>query len=123
MQEHEQDIEHGHYRSQTSLDVGPDVKIQPNQGTTAVNARTGDVLEIQMPFGLAWESPITTSQGVLQLQSPSGYAWKPSNACIWRFVAKGTGTTALTFLGRAICQKVTTCVPSVTLTSFTIKVS
>jgi hypothetical protein len=98
----------------------PDVTVGPTSGT--VNTHKGAVIEVHMPFGLMWEGP-TTSQGVLQLQNPYGYAWKPGKACIWRFVAKDSGTVSLTFLGRAICKKVPLCVPSVTLASFTIKVS
>ncbi len=98
-----------------------DVTVQPKQGTTPITAHQGEVIEVQMPFGLVWEGP-TTSQGPLQLQSPYGYAWKPSDACIWRFLAQGTGTVELPFSGMAICQRNLHCVPSVTEASFTIKV-
>jgi len=98
-----------------------DVTVQPNQGATPITAHQGEVIEIQAPFGLTWEGP-TTSQGPLQLQSPYGYAWKPDSACIWRFLAQGTGTVELLFSGMAICKKGLHCVPSVTEASFTIKV-
>ena len=98
----------------------PDVTIGPTSGL--INTHRGEVVEIHMPFGLLWEGP-KTSQGILQLQIPYGYAWKPSNACIWRFVAKDAGMVSLTFLGRAICKKVSLCNPSVTVASFTIKVN
>nr|HET6902376.1 hypothetical protein [Ktedonobacteraceae bacterium] len=102
--------------------VAPDVTVEPKQGRTVINAHRGDVIEIRMPFGVAWRGP-TTSQGILQLQQPSGYVWKPSNACIWGFVAKGTGTVALDFFGSVICKKVPLCVPSVEVAAFTIKVA
>src|SRR5260370_21573315 len=51
----------------------PNVTVKPQQGGTVINAHQGDVMEIQMPFGIAWKGP-TTSQGVLHLQPPSGYA-------------------------------------------------
>jgi hypothetical protein len=98
-----------------------DVTIQPNQGATPIAAHQGEMIEIQVPFGLTWQGP-TTSQGPLQLQSPYGYAWKPDSACIWRFLAQGTGTVELLFSGTAICQKDLHCVPSVREASFTIKV-
>ena len=101
--------------------AAPNVTIQPKQGATPINVHKGDVLEVQMPFGVMWQGP-TTSQGVLQLQQPAGYAWKQSNSCIWRFVAEQTGTVELHFFGRAICKKVYLCVPSVLDTSFIIKV-
>lgn len=99
----------------------PNVTIQPKQAAIPINVRKGDVLEVQMPFGVMWQGP-TMSKGVLQLQQPAGYAWKPSNSCIWRFVAEQTGTIKLHFFGRAICKKLYLCVPSVLDTSFTIKV-
>jgi hypothetical protein len=98
------------------------VTVQPKQGATPITVKKGEVIEIQMPFGLTWEGP-TTSQGPLQLQSPYGYAWKPGGACIWRFLAQGTGTVELPFSGTVICQRALHCVPSVTEASFTIKVS
>jgi hypothetical protein len=97
----------------------PDVTVGPTSGT--INIHKSEVIEIHMPFGFMWEGP-KTSQGVLQLQIPYGYAWKPSNACIWRFVAKDVGVVSLTFLGRAICKKVSFCTPSVTVALFTIRV-
>jgi hypothetical protein len=101
--------------------AAPNVTVEPKQGNTVINAHRGDVIEIQMPFGVAWQGP-TTSQGVLQLQQPAGYVWKPANACIWRFVAMGTGRVALDFSGSAICKKVSLCVPSEVDATFTITV-
>jgi hypothetical protein len=98
----------------------PDVTAGPTSGN--VNIHVDELIEIRMPFGLMWEGP-RTSQGVLQLQNPYGYAWKPSNACIWRFIAKDVGVVSLTFIGRAICKKVSFCIPSVTAEVFTIKVN
>ncbi len=98
-----------------------DITILPKQAATTINAKKGAVLEVQMPFGVAWQGP-TTSQGVLQLQEPAGYAWKASNSCIWRFVAVQTGRVTLHFFGRAICKKTYLCVPSVEATSFTVQV-
>jgi hypothetical protein len=97
------------------------VMVRPDQGHTKIAIHTGDLLEVQMPFGVAWKGP-TTSQGVLELQSPYGYVWKLSNACIWRFVARGAGTVELTFIGSALCKKTILCVPSVLDANFTIKV-
>ena len=56
------------------------------------------------PFGQSWAGP-TTSVGGLELQTPSGYANKTSKMCVWRFVAKGTGTAMVGFYGHAICTK------------------
>ena len=102
--------------------AAPDVTVEPKKGSTIVNAHRGDVIEVLMPFGVMWRGP-STSQGILQLQQPSGYVWKPSNSCIWGFVAKNTGTVALDFFGSAICKKVSLCVPSVEVAAFTIKVA
>jgi hypothetical protein len=105
----------------STVPAAPDVTIQPKQAATTINIHKGNLLEVQMPFGVAWQGP-TTSLGVLQLQEPAGYAWKQSNSCIWRFVAEQTGSVKLNFFGRAICKKVRLCVPSVEDTSFTVQV-
>jgi hypothetical protein len=102
--------------------AAPDVTIGPQRGSGTIDVRKGDLIEIQMPFGLLWQGP-TTSQGVLQLQTPFGYAWKPSNACIWRFVASGSGLASLTFSGRPICRKTALCVPAEAIALFNFKVS
>ncbi len=86
---------------------------------TAVNAHQGDMIEIDLPFGQAWSGP-TTSQGVLQLQGPPGYVWTAANACVWRFTVQGTGTTQLTFYGRAICHKGQLCPQYIVNVPFTI---
>jgi hypothetical protein len=101
--------------------AAPDITVGPQQGNRVINVRKGDLIEIRMPFGLVWQGP-TTSQGVLQLQTPFGYAWKPSHACIWRFVARNSGSVAINFSGRAIC-KTSFCVPTVADALFNFKVS
>jgi hypothetical protein len=80
------------------------VVLKMSNSNKTVAAHQGDVIEIQLPFGQLWNGP-TTSQGVLQLQTPYGYASQATNSCIWRFTARGTGTTQLIFYGRSICKK------------------
>ncbi len=99
-----------------------DVTVSPPQSNTPIHIHTGEVVEVQMPFGVTWRGP-TASQGVLELQSPAGYAWKPGNACIWQFVARGTGTVVLLFTGLVICKKPALCVPAEQISMFTITVS
>ncbi len=97
------------------------VVLKPSNSNTTVNAHQGDVIEIELPFGQAWNGP-SSSQGVLQLQTPAGYALESANACVWRFTAQGTGTTQLNFFGKAICKKGEMCPQYVTSVPFTIKV-
>ncbi len=51
------------------------VIIQTSDINTTVTAHSGNVVEVDLPFGHAWGGP-ATSQGILHLQSPAGYAWK-----------------------------------------------
>jgi hypothetical protein len=102
--------------------VAPGLTLRPQNGRRVIDVHKGEVIEIQMPFGLQWRGP-TTSQGILQLQPPAGYAWKPSNACIWRFVARDSGSVILTFSGRPICKKTSLCVPAESISLFNFKVS
>ncbi len=98
------------------------VVLKMSNSNTAVTAHQGDVIEVQLPFGQLWNGP-TTSQGVLQLQTPYGYPSRTSNSCIWRFTAKGTGTTNLNFYGRAICKKGQMCPQYVLSVPFSIHVN
>ena len=97
------------------------VTLRPGQGSTTFFAHKGNIVEIQMPFGVAWVGP-DISGTALELQSPAGYVWKQSNACVWRFVARNAGTVTLTFSGTALCKKPIRCVPSEVLVGFTIAV-
>lgn len=87
----------------TTKPTNANVILQPSDINTTIIAHNGDVIEVRLPFGHKWAGPLV-SQGILQLQSPAGYAWKTNNACIWRFVAQGTGSAQLNFSGRPLCK-------------------
>ena len=97
------------------------VTIKLPDANAAAMAHVGDVLEIQMPFGLRWTGP-TMSGGGLQMQTPAGYASTALGMCIWRFSASRAGTTHLTFFARAMCQKDQFCPQYVLALPFTIVV-
>jgi hypothetical protein len=84
------------------------VMVKMSDANKTITVHNGDVIEIRLPYGQAWTGP-TASQGALELQTPSGYALPTDKVCVWRFVAKGTGTTNITFYGRAICKKGAMC--------------
>ena len=89
-----------------------------------VIARVGDVIEIQLPFGLRWTgSPASAGElHELQLQIPAGYASMATKMCIWRYSAQSAGMAHLTFLGRVICKKDLPCPLAVRAVIFTIEV-
>ena len=80
------------------------VTVNLTKANTTVTAHVGDVIEIQLPFGLRWTGP-TIAGGGLQLQPPTGYASIAMGMCIWRFRARSAGTSQLTFFARALCQQ------------------
>lgn len=75
-----------------------------NSGKT-VEVKKGDTIEIDLSFGHLWQGPTSLSQDLLTMQSPAGYASTTAKACVWRFVATGTGIAHLSFDGRPICKK------------------
>lgn len=91
--------------SNASAPGGPtaNVLIKPSQANSTITVHTGDIIEVRLPFGHKWSGP-TASQGQLELQTPSGYASTANSVCVWRFVAKGTGTTQLNFTSQALCK-------------------
>ncbi|HZU00314.1 MAG TPA: hypothetical protein VFA10_11660 [Ktedonobacteraceae bacterium] len=105
----------------TTAPSTPNVMVHPSQANTTIIAHTGDVIEIQLPFGHQWRDR-PTSQNVLELQTPAGYAWKANNVCVWRFVAKGPGTATLGFENRALCKQGQLCPQYVMYLPFTIEV-
>jgi len=105
----------------TSAPSTANVTIKLSDANAAVTARVGDVLEIQLPFGLRWTGP-TISGGGLRVQTPAGYASAALGMCIWRFKALSAGTTHLTFFAMAICQNGQFCPQYVLALPFTIVV-
>jgi hypothetical protein len=107
----------------TTAPPTPNVLLHPSQANTTITAHTGDVIEIQLPFGHLWRDHLTPQvQNILELQPPAGYAWKANNVCVWRFVAKGPGTATLGFENRALCKPGQLCPQYVMYVPFTIKV-
>jgi hypothetical protein len=101
----------------TTVSGNASIIVKPAQMNQTISAHNGDIIEIQFPFGHKWTGP-TTSQGILQLQGPAGYASKSANACIWRFVARGTGTVKLMFHSQALCQAGLACPMYITAIPF-----
>lgn len=99
----------------------PDVTVKLTDKNTTINAHVGNMIEFDLPFGLAWGAP-NTSPSVLQLQTPAGYAWPTSKACVWRFTAQSSGTTHVNFPARALCKKGEFCPQYVMDISFAIAV-
>lgn len=93
---------------------------QPDLNTT-VTAHNGDTIEIRLPFGHKWTGPDST-QGKLELQPPAGFAWNTDSVCVWRFVAKGTGSTELTFHSQALCKPGEVCPMFITTLPVTVDV-
>ncbi|MBV9691409.1 MAG: hypothetical protein JO202_17045 [Ktedonobacteraceae bacterium] len=100
----------------------PNVTVKPTDAKSTVMAHVGNVIAFQFPFGQRWSGP-TTSQGNLQLQQPAGYAVKAAQVCVWRFVAKGIGTTQLDFHSQALCKPGQFCPQHIVDLPFTVKVS
>ncbi len=105
----------------TPVPPSANVTVKMTDANTTITAHIGDVIEVQLPFGLRWTGP-TTSGGGLQVQPPAGYASTALGMCIWRFSTVSTGTTHLTFFARAICQKNQYCPQYILALPFTIVV-
>ncbi len=97
------------------------VTVRVNSANQTITAHNGNIIEIHLPFGQKWTGPATTP-GILELQQPAGYAQKTGNVCVWRFVARGTGTAQIGFYGRALCKPGTFCPMYVTNFSVNIHV-
>ncbi len=97
------------------------ITVLDSNKSSIINAHRGDVIEFRLSFGKKWSGP-TTSQGGLELQTPAGYAVKTSKACVWDFVAKSTGTTALTFNSQALCKRGEMCPMFIAVLPFTVQV-
>lgn len=104
-----------------SNSAAPNVLVSLANKDSTVMAHSGNLVEVDLPFGQRWSGP-TSSQGELQLQNPYGYALKDKGVCAWQFVAQGSGTTHLTYSGRAICEPGKLCPQYITQIEFTIDI-
>lgn len=93
-----------------------------NSGNT-VKAKKGDTIEVNLAFGHTWQGPTDMTQNLLTVQGPAGYALASAKACVWRFVASGTGTAHLSFTGRPLCKKGQVCPMYIIAVPFTIDIS
>lgn len=99
----------------------PNVTIKLTDSNTTINAHTGDVIEVHLPFGHLWSGPVAMPSN-LQLQTPAGYALKTAKVCVWRFTAQSSGTAHLAFSGKPICKANELCPQYILAASFTIDV-
>ena len=100
----------------------PNVIVKLTDSNTVINAHTGDVIEVHLPFGQLWSGPTMSPSNILQLQTPSGYALKSAKVCVWRFTAQSSGTEHLTFSAKAMCKPGELCPQYVLSVPFTIVV-
>jgi len=105
----------------SNLPPSPNEVIQASQVNSTVTTSVGSTIEVHLPFGHKWQGPVNTTS-VLQLQQPAGYALKSQNVCVWRFVAKESGTTKISFTSQAICKAGELCPMYIAVFSFNINV-
>ena len=98
----------------------PNVTIKLTDSNTTINAHTGDVIEVHLPFGQLWSGPTMSPSNILQMQTPAGYALKSAKVCVWRFTAQSSGTEHLTFSAKAMCKPGELCPQYVLSVPFTI---
>ncbi len=97
------------------------VTVKLSDANRTLTAHVGDVIEIQLPFGLRWTGPTISGRG-LQLQTPAGYASPFTGMCIWRLSALHAGMTSFTFFAMALCNDGHPCPQFVLAVPFTIVV-
>ncbi|WP_141727805.1 hypothetical protein [Thermogemmatispora onikobensis] len=97
------------------------VIVKSAQNGQTITVHRGAVVIFELPFGQRWGTP-AGSQGVLELQQPAGYASQQAHACIWRYVAQGSGQSEVVFSARPLCQPHQLCPQYVLRLSFTIAV-
>lgn len=92
-----------------------------NNGST-VNAKKGDIIQVNLAFGHKWQEQPDASQKLLAPQGPAGYVSSSIKACVWRFQAIAAGTVHLNFTGRPICKNGQACPMYILDVPFTIDI-
>lgn len=106
----------------TASNPPANVTLTSKDSHKTVEVKKGDTIEIDLSFGHVWQGPTSLSQDLLTMQQPSGYASTMAKACVWRFVATGTGVAHLSFNGRALCKKGQLCPMYILVIPFTLDI-
>lgn len=97
-----------------------DVVLKSVNGNKTVDAKKGDLVEIDLAFGRRWEGPDNVSKTLLTEQA--SYADSSANMCVWRFLTIGTGTAHIDFTAHALCAKGEVCPQYIQVISFVLDI-
>jgi len=105
----------------TNAPADANVILKTANSNSTVNVKKGDTVEIDLAFGQRWEGPDGVSKSLLTQQA-SGYADAAKKMCVWRFLAIGTGTVHMDFVGHPICKKGDACPQYIQAVPFTLEI-
>lgn len=105
----------------TAASSTANVVLKGNNSNKPVDVKKGDVIEVDLAFGHNWDGPSNLSKTMLTQQA-SGYTNTTSKMCVWSFLAVGTGTAHVNFIGRPICNKGEACPQYIQAVSFILNI-
>jgi hypothetical protein len=81
----------------------PNVVLGTASVARAASVTVGQTVEVALPWGARWMLLAGAGAPALQLQQPAGYGDASTRQCIWRFVARQTGASSISFSQQPLC--------------------
>ncbi len=81
----------------------PTVIVTSHMNNGTVSVKVGQTVEVDLPFGHAYQLMPGTSGSVLRLDAPAGYGDAAKQACVWHFTATQAGGAQLTYTVGPVC--------------------
>ena len=101
----------------------PTIVLTVKNSHQTTQAHVGDVIEIELPVKMSWNSPIVQENGMLTPLQPQGGVDEQSQTCRWVYEAHAKGSLTLTYTGVFRCESGVACPAIAEDEEFTIQIS
>ena len=101
----------------------PTIVLTVKNSHQTTQARVGDVIEIELPAKMRWNSPTVPANGTLTPLQPQGGMDEQTQTCRWVYEASAAGTAKLGYTGICRCESNSPCPAIAEDEEFTIQVA
>ena len=101
----------------------PTIVLTVKNSHQTTQAHIGDVIEIDLPAKMHWNTPDVSANKTLTPLQPQGAMDDQAQTCRWVYQASAAGTATLSYVGVMICESGVACPAVAEDEAFTIRVA
>ena len=101
----------------------PTIVLTVKNSHQTTRAHVGDVIEIDLPAKMHWNTPDVSANKTLTPLQPQGAMDDQAQTCRWVYQASAAGTATLSYVGVMICESGAACPAVAEDEAFTIRVA